>query len=130
MHRITTAQKIRTNFKPRQAYLLQHSYSKAPVELQPKFGQIIHKTKPTYYNTATPRLQWSYSQNLVKLYTRQKPTHYNTATPRLQWSYSQNLVKLYTRQSLHTTTQLLQGSSGATAKIWSNYTQDKAYTLQ
>ena len=40
-------------------YLLQHSYSKAPVELEPKFGQIIHKTKPTYYNTATPRLQWS-----------------------------------------------------------------------
>ena len=102
MHR-TTAQKIRTNFKPRRAYLLQHSNSKAPVELEPKFGQIIHKTKPT---------------------------HYNTATPRLQWSWSQNLVKLYTRQSLHTTTQLLQGSSGAGAKIWLNYTQDKAYTLQ
>ena len=103
MHRITTAQKIRTNFKPRQVYLLQHSYSKAPVKLEPKFGQIVHKTKPTYYNTATPRLQWSYSQNLVKLYTR---------------------------QSLHTTTQLLQCSSGATAKIWSNYTQDKPYILQ
>ena len=102
MHR-TTAQKIRTNFKPRQAYLLQHSNSKAPVELEPKFGQIIHNTKPT---------------------------HYNTATPRLQWSWSQNLVKLYTRQSLHTTTQLLQGSSGTRAKIWSNYTQDKAYILQ
>ena len=83
--------------------MLQHSYSKAPVELEPKFGQIIHKTKPTYYNTATPRLQWSYSQNLVKLYTR---------------------------QSLRTTTQLLHSSSGATAKIWSNYTQDKAYVLQ
>ena len=183
MHRITTAQKIRTNFKPRQVYLLQHSYSKAPVKLEPKFGQIIHKTKPTYYNTATPRLQWSYSQNLVKLYTRQSlhtithllqcssgatakiwsnytqdkvyilqhsyskapvelepkfgeiihktnPTYYNTATPKLQWSYSQNLVKLYTRQSLHTTTQLLQGSSRTRAKIWSNYTQDKAYILQ
>ena len=73
------------------------------MELEPKFGQIIHKTKST---------------------------HYNTATPRLQWNYSQNLVKLYTRQSLHTTTQLLQGSSGTTAKVWSNYTQDKAYTLQ
>ena len=36
-----------TNFKPRLAYLLQHSYSKAPVELEPKFGQIIHKTKPS-----------------------------------------------------------------------------------
>ena len=133
------------------------------MELQPKFGLITHKTKSTYYNTATPRLQWNYSQNLVKLYTRQslhtttqllqgssgttakiwsnytqdkvyilqhsyskapvelqlkfdqiihktKSTYYNTATPRLQWNYSQNLVKLYTRQSLHTTTQLLQGS--------------------
>ena len=102
MHR-TTAQKIRTNFKTRQAYLLQHRNSKAPVELEPKFGQTIHQTKPT---------------------------HYNTATPRLKWSWSQNLVKLYTRKCLHTTTQLLQGSSGAGAKIWSLYTQDKAYALQ
>ena len=85
------------------AYTLKHSYYKAPVKLEPKFGQIIHNTKPTYYNTATQRLQ------------RNK---------------SQNLVKLYTRQSLHTTTQLLQGSSEAGAKIWSFYTQDKAYTLQ
>ena len=179
------------------------------MKLEPKFGQIIHKTKSTYYNTATPRLQWNYSQNLVKLYTRQslhtttqllqgsrgarakiwsnytqdkaytlhhsyskapvklqpkfgqiihktKSTYYNTATPRLQWNYSQNLVKLYTRQSLHTTTQLLQGSRelepkfgliihktkstyyntatprllGTRAKIWSNYTQDKVYILQ
>ena len=73
------------------------------MELQPKFGQIIHKTNSTYYNTATPRLQWNYSQNLVKLYTR---------------------------QSLHITTQLLQGSSGTRAKIWSNYTTDKVYILQ
>ena len=36
---------------------IQHSYSKAPVELEPKFGQIIHKTNPTYYNTVTPRLK-------------------------------------------------------------------------
>ena len=165
------------------AYILQHSYSKAAVELQPKFGQIIHKTKHIYYNTATTSLQWSYSQNLIKLYTRQslytttqllqgssgatakiwsnytqdkvyilqhsyskapvelkpkfgqiihktKSTYYNTATPRLQWSYSQNLIKLYTRQSVYTTTQSLQGSSGTRAKIWSNYTQDKAYILQ
>ena len=153
------------------------------MELEPQFGQIIHKTKSTYYYTATPRLQWNKSQNLVKLYTRQslhittqllqgssgtrakiwsnytqdkvyiiqhsyskapveqepkfgqiihktKSTYYNTATPRLQWNKSQNLVKLYTRQSLHTTTQLLQGSSGTTAKVWSNYTQDKVYILQ
>ena len=103
MHRITITQKIRTNLKPRQAYLLLHSYSKAPVELEPKFGQIIHKTKSTYFNTATPRLQWNKSQNLVKLYTR---------------------------QSLPTSTQLIQGSSGTRAKIWSNYTQDKVYKLQ
>ena len=125
------------------------------MELVPKFCLIIHKTNPTYYNTATPRLQWNQSQNLVKLYDKAyilqlsyskdpveletkfgqivhktKPTYYNTANPTLQWSYSQNLVKLYTRQSLHTITQLLQGSSRARAKIWSNYKQDKAYILQ
>ena len=175
MHR-TTAQKIRTNFKTRQAYLLQHSNSKAPVKLEPKFGHFIHKTKPTHYNTATPRLQRSWNQNLVILYTIQslqtttqllqgssgagtkiwsfytqykayrlqhsyckapaelepkfghfihntKPTDYNTATARLQQSWNQNLVILYTIQSLQTTTQLLQGSSGAGTKIWSLYTQ-------
>ena len=153
------------------------------MELEPKFGQIIRKTKSTYYNTAIPRLQRNKSQNLVKLYTRQslhtttqllegcsgtrakiwsyytqdkvyilqhsnsqaavelepkfgqiiqktKSTYYNTATPMLQWNKSQNLVKLYTRQSLHTTTQLIQGSRGTRAKIWSNYTQDKVYILQ
>ena len=44
VHRITTAQIIRTNFKPRQAYLLQHSYSKAPVELEPKLVKLYNKT--------------------------------------------------------------------------------------
>ena len=86
MHRITTAQKIRTNFKPRQAYLLQHSYSKAPVELEPKFGQIIHKTKSTYYNTATPRLQWKLEPKFGQIIHKTKSTYYNTATPRLQWN--------------------------------------------
>ena len=175
--------KIWSNYTQDKAYILQQSYSKAPMELGPKFGHIIHKTKPTPYNKATPRLQWSWSQNLVKLYTRQslhtttkllqvssgagtkvwsnytqdkayilqqsyskapaelepkfgqtihktKPTYYSKATPRLQQSWNQSLVKLYTRQSLHTTTKLLQGSSGVGAKIWSNFTQDKAYTLQ
>ena len=178
-----TRAKIWSNYTQDKVYILQHSYSMAPVELQPQFGQIIHKTKSTYYNTANPRLQWNYSHNLVKLYTRQslhtttqllqgssgtitniwlnytqdkvyilqhsysmapvelqpqfgqiihktKSTYYNTANPRLQWNYSHNLVKLYTRQSLHTTTQLLQGSSGTITKICLNYTQDKAYTLQ
>ena len=95
--------KIWSNYTQDKVYILQHSYSKAAVELEPKFGQIIHKAKSTYYNTATPRLQWNNSQNLVKLYTR---------------------------QSLYTTTQLLQGCSGTRAKIWSNYTQDKVNILQ
>ena len=164
-------------------YTLQHSYYKAPVKLKPKFGHFIHNTKPTDYNTGTARLQRSWNQNLVILYTRQslhtttqllqgsseagakiwsfytqykaytlqhsyckapvkqepkfghfkhktKPTHYNTATTRLQWSWSQNLVILYTIQSLQTTTLVLQGSSGAGTKIWSFYTQDKAFRLQ
>ena len=98
-----TRAKIWSNYTQDKVCLLQHSYSKVAVELEPKFGQIIHKTKSTYYNTATPRLQWYKSQNLVKLYTR---------------------------QSLLTTTQLLQGCSGTRAKIWSNYTQDKVYILQ
>ena len=178
-----TRAKIWSNYTQDKVNILQHSHSTAPVEQEPKFGQIIHKTESTYYNTATPRLQWNKSQNLVKLNTRQsvhtttqplhgssgtrdiiwsnytqdrvyilqhshsmapveqepkfgqiihktKPTYYNTATPWLQWNKSQYLVKLYTRQSLHTTTQLLQGSSGTRAKIWSNYTQDKVYILQ
>ena len=150
-----TRAKIWSNYTQDKVCLLQHSYSKVAVELEPKFGQIIHKTKSTYCNTATPRLQWNKSQNLIKLYTRQslytkhsyskgaveqepkfgliihktKSIYYNTATPRLQWNKNQNLVKLYTRQSLHTTTQLLQGCSGTRAKIWSNYTQDKVYIL-
>ena len=178
-----TRAKIWSNYTQDKVYLLQHSYSKAAVEQEPKFGQIIHKTKSTYYNTATQRLQWNKSQNLVELYTTQslptstqllqgssgstakiwsnytqdkvyllqhnysnapvevqpkfgqiihktKSTYFNTATPRLQRNKNQNLVKLYTRQSLPTTTQLLQGSSGTRAKIWSNYTQDKVYLLQ
>ena len=98
-----TRAKIWSNYTHDKVYILQHSYFKAAVELDPKFGQIIHMTKSTYYNTATPRLQWNKNQNLVKLYTR---------------------------QSLHITTQLLQGSSGTRAKIRSNYTQDKVYILQ
>ena len=95
--------KIWSFYTQDKAYTLQQSYSKALVKVEPKFGHIIHKTKPIYYNTATPRLQRSWNQNLVILYTR---------------------------QSLHTTTKLLQGSSEAGAKIWSFYAQDKAYTLQ
>ena len=180
---IGTRAKIWSNYTQDKVCKLQHSYSKAAVEQEPKFGQIIHKTKSIYCNTATPRLWWNKSQNLVKLYTRQslytttqllqgcsgtrakiwsnytqdkvyilqhsyskalveqepkfgqiihktKSIYCNTATPRLWWNKSQNLVKLYTRQSLYTTTQLLQGSSGTRAKIWSNYTQDKVYILQ
>ena len=146
-----TRTKIWSNYTQDKVYILQHSYSRAPVKLEPKFGQIIHKTKSTYYNTAIPRLQgtrakiWSnYTQDKVYILQhsyskapvelkpkfglimhKTKSTYYNTATPRLQGTRAKN-----TRQSLHTTTQLLQGSSGTTAKVWSNYTQDKAYTLQ
>ena len=98
-----TRAKIWSNYTQDKVYILQHSYSKAPVKQEPKFGQIKHKKKSTYYSTATPRLQWNKSQNLVKLYTR---------------------------QCVHTTTQLLQGTSETRAKIWSNYTQDKVYILQ
>ena len=83
-------------------------------------------------HTTTQLIQGS-SETTAKVWSiihKTKSTYYNTATPRLQWNYSQSLVKLYTRQSLHTTTQLLQGSSGTTAKVWSNYTQDKVYILQ
>ena len=153
---IGTRAKIRSNYTQDKVYILQHSYSKAPVEQEPKFGQIIHKTKCTYYNTATPRLQWNKSQNLVKLYTRQSlPTstqllQCSSGTRAKIWSnYTQNKVyilqhsyckapvelepkfgQLYTRQSLFSSTQLLQGSSGTRAKIWSNYTQVNVYILQ
>ena len=125
-----TRAKIWSNYTQDKVYILQHSYSKAPVEQEPKFGHIIHKTKSTYYNTATPRLQRNQSQNFGQIIHKTKSTYFNAANPRLQWNKSQNLVKLYTRQSLHTTTQLLQGCSGTRAKIWSNYTQDKVYILQ
>ena len=95
-----TRARIWSNYTQNKVYILQHSYSKAPVKQEPKFGQIKQRTKSTYYNTATPRLQWNKSQNLVKLYPR---------------------------QSLRITTKLLQGSSGTRAKIWSNYTQNKVY---
>ena len=113
-----TRAKIWSNYTQDKAYTLLHSYSKAPVKLEPQFGQIIHKTKSTYYNTATPRLQgtrakiWSnytqdkaytllhsYSKAPVKLEPqfgqtihKTKSTYYNTATLRLQWNYSQSLV--------------------------------------
>ena len=152
-----TRAKIWSNYTQDKVYILQHSYSKAPVEQEPKFGQIIHKTKWLHITTKLLQgssgtrakiwsnytqnkvyiLQHSYSKAAVELEPKfgqiihkTKSTCYNTATPRLQWNKSQNLVKLYTRQSLHTTTQLLQGSSGTRAKIWSNYTQDKLYILQ
>ena len=118
-----TRAKIWSNYTQDKVYILQHSYSKAAVELEPKFGQIIHKTKSTYYNTATPRLQWKAPEpKFGQIIHKTKSTYYNTATPRLQRNKSQNLVKLYTRQSLHTTTQLLQHSRGARAKVWSNFT--------
>ena len=74
--------KIWLNYTQYKAYILQHSYSKAPVELELKFGQIIHKTKPTYYNTATLVLEPKFGQIIHKT----KPTYYNITTAKLQWS--------------------------------------------
>ena len=88
------------------------------MELEPKFGQIIHKTKSTYFNTANPSLQWNQSQNLVKLYTKQN-LHITTQLLQGSSGTRAKMVKLYTRQSLYATTQLLQGSSGTRAKVWS-----------
>ena len=150
-----TRAKIWSNYTQDKVNILQHSYSKAPVEQEPKFGQIIHKTKSTYCSTATPCssgtrakiwsnytqdkvniLQHSYSKAPVEqepkfgqIIHKTKSTYCNTATPRLQWNKSQNLVKLYARQSLHTATQLLQHSRGARAKVWSNFTTRLAYRL-
>ena len=62
--------KIWSFYTQDKAYTLQHSYSKAQVKLEPKFGHFIHKTKPTHNNTAAPRLKWSWSQNLVILYNK------------------------------------------------------------
>ena len=77
-----TRAKIWSNYTQDKVYILQHSYSKAAVEQEPKFGQIIHKTKSTYYNTATPRLQWNKSQNFFKIIHKTKSIYYNTATPK------------------------------------------------
>ena len=52
-----TRAKIWSNYTQDKVYIPQHSYSKAPVKQEQKFGQIIHKTKSTYQNTATSRLQ-------------------------------------------------------------------------
>ena len=124
-----TRAKIWSNYTQDKVYILQHSYSKAPVELQPKFGLIIHKTKPTHYNTTTPRLQGTRAK-IWSNYTQDKVYILQHSYSKAPGNLSQNLVKLYTRQSLHTTTQLIQGSSETRAKIWSNYTQDKVYILQ
>ena len=130
-----TRAKIWSNYTRDKVYILQHSYSKAAVELEPKFGRL--QIWSNYTQDKVYILQHSYSKAAVELEPKfgqiihkTKSTYYNTATPRMQWNKSQNLVKLYTRQSLHTTTQLLQGCSGTRAKIWSNYTQDKVYILQ
>ena len=125
-----TRAKIWSNYTQDKAYILQHSYSKGPVELEPKCGQITHKRQSPH--TTTQLLQ-GFSEVRAKMWS-------NYAQDKayiLQHSYSKAPVELepklgqtYTRQSLLTTTQLLQGSSGTRAKIWSNYTQDKAYLLQ
>ena len=75
--------KIWSNFTTRQAYLLQHSYSKAPVELEPKFGQILQLDKP---NTTEQLLQGSSGAEPTfgQILQQDMPTYYSTATPTLQ----------------------------------------------
>ena len=62
---------------------------------------------------------------------------YNKTSLILQHSYSQTSVELgpkfgqiIQQDKPNTTPQLLQGSSGARAKIWSNFTTRIAYLLQ
>ena len=73
-----------SNYTQDKAYTLQHSYSKAPVKQEPKFGQILHKTKSTYYNTATPKAPVKQEPKFGQITHKTKSTYYNTATPRLQ----------------------------------------------
>ena len=77
--------KISSNFTTRQAYLLQHSYSKAPVELEQTFDRIMHQDSLL--------LQHSYSNAPVVLGPKfdqilqlDKPTYYSTATLKIQQS--------------------------------------------
>ena len=126
MHRITTAKKKWTNFKQRQAYLLQHSYSNVRAKIWSNYTQDKAYILQHSYSHTSAEFEPKFGQIILKT----KPIYYNTATPILQRSLSQNLVKLYTRQNLQTTTQLLPYFSGVRAKIWSNYTQDKTCILQ
>ena len=121
--------KICSNYTTRQAYLLQRSYSKTPAELEPKIGQIILQDKP---NTTALLLQGS-SGTKAKIWS-----NFTTCqTYLLQHSYSKAPVELKLKfgqiilqDKPNTTALLLQGSSGATAKIWSNFTTRQAYLLQ
>ena len=137
--------------------MLQHSYSQTSVELdsqnlvklynktsilttaqqlphlsrarEPKLGQIIHKTSQL---TTAQLLQGSSGAR-----TKIRSNYTHDKAYMLQHNHSQtsvelerkNLIKLY-KTKPNTTAQLLQGSSGARVKIWSNYTQDNAYMLQ
>ena len=121
--------KIWSNYIQEKAYILQHSYSKAYVKLEPKFGQITHKRS---LHTTTQLIQGlcEVRAKIWSNYTQDKAYILQHSYSKAYVKLSQNLVKLYTRDSLHTTTQLLQGFCEVRAKIWSNYTQEKAYILQ
>ena len=106
----------------RQAYLLQHSHSKDTVKLEPKFGQIIQQNKA--YMLQHSHSQTSVeleSQNLVKLYN--KTSLFSTAQPLPHFSRAREpkFGQIIHKTKPNTTAQLLQGSSGAIAIIWSNY---------
>ena len=169
MPRITTAQKIRTNFTPRQAYLLQqsysrlqwrirqayllqYSYSQTSVELRIKSGQITQQDKPNSYSQTSVELEPKFGQiiqqdkpnttaQLLPDVSRARTKIWSNYSQEkayiLQHSYSQTSVelgpkfgKIIQKDKPNTTAQLLQGSGGTRAKIWSNYTQDEAYIVQ
>ena len=112
----------------RQAYQLQHSHSKDPVELEPKFGQIIQQDKACMLqHSHCQTLVELESQNLVKLYSRQSlvPQHsYFKAPVELELKFGQII-----QDKPNNTAQLLQGSSEARSQIVLNYTR-QAYLLQ
>ena len=112
--------KIWSNYTQDKAYILQNSYSKAPVELEPKFGQII-QDKP---NTTTQLLP-DFSRARTKIwsnYTQDKAyiiqNSYSKAPVELEPKFSQII-----QDKPNTTAQLLPDFSRARTKIWSNYTR-------
>ena len=112
--------KIWSNFTNRQAYLLQYRYSKAPVELEPKFGQIIqdkpnttaqplpdfsrareskfgqiiHKTSLLTTAQPLPHFSRAREPTFGQIIHKTKPVCYKTATPRIQRAREQKFGQI------------------------------------